>query len=318
MSESENATERATTDMMTIPPAERQTPPSCIGGLAHPQRPATSPVAERISHSLRERGIETWLYTEWDEDDVRKDIARADMVVAIGGDGAMLKAARSCAPTGVPVLGLNMGRLGFLTEIASPDSWEDVLDRVLNGEFWIETRMMITATLRREGETILEGTALNEIVISGDSIGHMIQLDTYIDRHWTTTYSTDALIIATPTGSTAYALAVGGPILPPDLANILIVPTAPFMSMDRPIVLSEGSTVAVQVSPENRHGVILMADAVRLGNVTLGDTVHIRVSDDSSRFVRIRPRGYFYRSLLDKLEPRVNAGAKRAMLLLED
>jgi NAD+ kinase len=288
-----------------------------IGILAHPKRSSTFPVARRIEASLQARGIDTWLYTEWDEDDVSDEVKHLQMVVAIGGDGTMFRAARACAPHHVPVLGVNMGRLGFVTEIARPEDWDEALDRVLAGDYWIEARMMIKASVYRDGVARIESDAVNDVVISGDGPGHMVQLDTYIDNHWTTTYNTDALIVATPTGSTAYALAVGGPILPPDLKNILIVPTAPHLSMDRAIVLSEGSTVGVKTADDNRHGLLLTVDGIQLGQVLSQEVVRIAASEDTSSFVRLRSRSYFYRSLLDRLEPRISSTGKRNLSLDE-
>lgn len=279
---------------------------ACIGVLAHPLRPKTFPIAHRITDSLRARGIQTWLHTEWREQQIeRAMLTSAGMVVAIGGDGAMLRAARVCAPHGIPVLGVNMGQLGFLTEIDDPDQWDTHLQSILDGGYWIEERMMLRASVTRGGDTVCTGDALNDIVISGGIIGRMIQLDAYIDDDWTTTYHADALVIATATGSTAYALACGGPILPPELKNILVVPAAPHLSMDRPIVLAEGARVDVEPASGNRNEIVLSADGGVLYHLKAGDRVCIQASDHSTRFVRLRGRNYFYRSLLDKLEPRV-------------
>ena len=293
----------------------------CIGILAHPHRPQTAPVAERLVTALQAHGIETWHRVDWDENriDGKETIACADMVIAIGGDGAMLKAARVCAPYKVPVLGIHMGRLGFLTEIADPED-TSYIQRLLDSDYWIETRMMIQACVIRGSEIIITGEALNDVVISGGQIGRMVQLDTYIDTRWTTTYNADALIIATPTGSTAYALAVGGPILPPDLANILIVPSAAHLSMDRPIVLSEGSQVDVRAATNNRNPVMMMVDGRHLAELADGDIIHITASQHSARFVRMRGRNYFYRSLLDRLEPRVSRAenSEERVLILPD
>jgi NAD+ kinase len=265
----------------------------------------TNTVAEHIAASLEARGIKTWLYTNWGEDEVAAHVPAADMVVAIGGDGAMLRAARVCAPHGVPVLGVNMGHLGFLTEVSGPEQWPGDLDRVLEGSYWIEQRMMVGASVLRQGESIASGQALNDVVISGSVVGRMIRLETYIDAGWATTYNADALIIATATGSTAYALACGGPILPPELRNILIVPAAPHLSMNRPIVLSEGATVEIVATSYGRGEVVVLVDGTALSTLGPDDAVRIHASDHVSRFVRLRERNYFYRSLLDRLEPRI-------------
>lgn len=276
-----------------------------IGVLAHPGRPQSAPVAERIAAYLQTQGIANWVYTRWDEEDVIDQVASSDMVIAIGGDGAMLRAARVCAPLKVSVLGINMGQLGFLTEIGGPNTWEEPLQKVLRGEgCWIEERMMIQASLMRGDNVVDTGDALNDVVISRGAAPRMIRLETYIDGGWATTYNADALIIATATGSTAYALACGGPILPPELRNILIVPVAPHLSMDRPIVLSEGATVEVIAAPHNSGDMSLTIDGAQTIPVEPGDRVRVQASSHISRFMRLRERNYFYRSLLDRLEPR--------------
>ena len=276
-----------------------------IGVLAHPLRPQTAPVAENIADSLRARGVETWLYTHWNEDEVRPQVSKTDMVVAIGGDGAMLRAARVCAPDAVPVLGVNMGQLGFLTEIRSLDAWEGYLDLLLRGEYWIESRMMLHASVLRTGVVIAEEDALNDVVIRQGMVVKTIRLQTYIDGEWTTTYNADGMVIATATGSTAYALALGGPILPPELRNILIVPNAPHLSLNIPIVLSEGATVEVIPSPETQAEIGLVVDGAVMCEVLPDDRIRVQASEHVSRFVRLRERNYFYRSLLDRLEPRI-------------
>ena len=276
-----------------------------VGVLAHPLRPQTFPVAAQIAEYLQSQNIDNWIYTRWEESDVSERIQGCDLVVAIGGDGAMLRAARVCAPKQVPVLGINMGQLGFLTEIPGPDSWEATLSRVLAGEGWIEERMMIHASQLRGNDVITTGDALNDIVISRGVVPRTIRLETYIDKDWATTYNADALVIATATGSTAYALACGGPILPPELRNILIVPVAPHLSMERPIVLSEGATVQVIAALDNASEIVLTVDGIDMGAVEPGDTIRVQASQHISRFVRLRERHYFYRSLLDRLEPRV-------------
>jgi NAD+ kinase len=276
-----------------------------IGILAHPLRPKTAPVAEQIAQRLRARGIETWVYSTWTEADVQTAVSESDLVVAIGGDGAMLRAARVCAPYEVPVLGVNMGQLGFLTEIDDAENWEGQVDQLLRGDYWIESRMMIQAQLIRDGRIEATANALNDVVISRHIVTSIVRLEMYIDQDWATSYNADALIIATPTGSTAYALASGGPILPPELLNILVVPVAPHLSMDRPIVLSQGAIVDVIPMPNGRLDVVVLVDGRLLWELHEGDRVRVQASDNVSRFVRMRSRNYFYRSLLDRLEPRI-------------
>lgn len=279
--------------------------PKCIGVLAHPLRPQTFPVAQQIAANLEARDLPVCLFTVWEADEIRSVVRDCRMVIAIGGDGAMLRAARVCAPFSVPVLGINMGQLGFLTEIRRLDDLDEMIVPVLEGKYWIETRMMLTATVIRDNEVVCVEDALNDIVISGDALGRMIQLETYIDDDWTTTYYADALVVATATGSTAYALACGGPILPPELKNILIIPAAAHLSMDRPIVLSEGARVEVRASSNNRSAVLVNADGIVITKGQAGDRVLVQASHHVTQFIRLRSRNYFYRSLLDRMEPRV-------------
>ncbi|MCC6565022.1 MAG: NAD(+)/NADH kinase, partial [Chloroflexi bacterium] len=131
-----------------------------VGVLAHPLRPQTFPVAEQIAESLRTRDIGAAVFTEWHDAEVAAVTDTFDLVIAIGGDGAMLRAARVCAPFDVPVLGINMGQLGFLTEVREPDQWPEVIDRVLARDYWIEQRMMLAAVVLRDGVSIAEAEAL--------------------------------------------------------------------------------------------------------------------------------------------------------------
>lgn len=281
-----------------------------IGVLAHPTRPATFPVAGQIV-ALLATACAVWEQHEWTPAAVEPLLAATDLIIAIGGDGAMLRAAQVCAPRDVPILGVNMGYLGFLTEIKSVDDLGAGLAQLLAGEWWIEQRMMLEACAYR-GETVLATMqALNDVVISRGAEPRMIRLDAYIDGGWTTTYSADALIMATPTGSTAYALACGGPILPPELRNLLILPVAPHLSLDRPIVLPEGAVVEVIVTADGQQASTLSADGVRVCELHPDDRIVVQASRQISRFIRLRDKRYFYRSLLDRLEPRIPTPTRR-------
>ncbi len=275
-----------------------------VGILGHPLRPEAGRIVDMIARSLQQRGIECWERTSWTPATVEPLIAGCDMVIAIGGDGAMLRAARLCAMANVPVFGVNTGHLGFLTETA-PENWETSLDALLAGKYWIEKRMMIHSEALRGTTTISQEEALNDVVISRGAIARSVILETYIDNDWATTYNADGLVIATPTGSTAYALAAGGPILPPQLKNILVVPVAAHLSFDRPLVLSEGATVEVIVAPESKADVVLNVDGERMAALQEGDTVIVQSSSHHSQFIRLRDRTYFYRSILDRMEPRM-------------
>jgi len=225
-------------------------------------------------------------------------IAEQDMIVVLGGDGSMLRGGRLAAPHQVPVLGVNLGRLGFLPE-AQPDQWQAVLARVLKGDYWIEERMMLHVEHRRGAECLSAYDVLNEAVVGRGALARPVRLKTMIDGSDLTTYVADGLILATPTGSTAYALAVGGPILPPQLKNILLIAIAPHLTMDRAIVLAQGATVDVVVRTD--HQAILSADGQVEVLLQDGDQVGVRMSDYVTRFARVQAPTYFYASLMTRL-----------------
>ena len=269
--------------------------------LYHPKIKATEPIARNIHAWLLDQGIDSWLALTWDEEDVRPHLAETDLAIVLGGDGSMLRAARMAAGQDVYILGVNMGRLGFLTEV-NPANWQVHLPQVLAGDYWVEQRMMLEAEAWR-GDTLLgRYLALNEVVISRGTLARVVELRTEIDGDSLTTYVADGLIVSTPTGSTAYALAVGGPILPPDLRNILVIPIAPHLTLDRAIVLSEGSTVCVRVGTD--HEAILTVDGQFAFELKDDDRVEVHTSKSVSRFIRLGKRTYFYHLLLERLEPK--------------
>jgi NAD+ kinase len=268
-----------------------------IGLLHHPKLPATQPLAEAMARQIEEHGLAVWVGSTWDEEAVRVQTASLDLLVTLGGDGSILRAARMGCEEGVPVLGVNMGRLGFLTEL-EPDAWMAALPRLLAGDYWIEERMMLYAEYHREG-TCLGYEALNDVVISRGSLARLVRLETHIDGSFVTTYAADGLIVATATGSTAYAFAAGGPILPPQLHNILLIPIAPHLSMERAIVLPQGAALRILVRTD--HQAILTVDGQFEYELRDGDWVSVQASRHTGRFVRLQDRTYFYRTLMERL-----------------
>ncbi len=269
-----------------------------VAVLYHPRIEATRPVAEEIRGWLAEQGIEAWTAVTWEEETIRPRLATADLIVVLGGDGSTLRAARMAAGYNIPIAGVNMGRLGFLSEM-SPSSWRDVLPRIIGGQYWLEKRMMLKARTWRGDQSLSEHLALNDIVISRGSLARVIWLKTQIDGDPLTTYIADGLIMSTATGSTAYALAVGGPILPPDLHNILIIPIAPHLSLSRSIVLPEGTVIRVDVKTD--HQAILTVDGQFEINLQDGDHIEVSASEHASCFARTGKHAYFYNTLLERL-----------------
>jgi len=269
------------------------------GLLHHPKLPESLVLAQQMACYLEERGVAFWLCSAWDEDEVARRVGEFDLLITLGGDGTILRAARIAAEHSIPILGLNLGRVGFLAEMER-ENWLEKLSRILEGKYWLEERMMLRAELRREGNaTSWAGEALNEFVVGRGTLARIVRLTTYIDGEYLTTYAADGLIVATATGSTAYALAVGGPILPPELNNILLIPIAPHLCLDRAVVLSQGARVEVQVSTD--HRAILTVDGQFDVELKDADRVVVTASPHACRFIRTQDKVYFYRTLVERL-----------------
>jgi NAD+ kinase len=219
----------------------------------------------------------------------------------------MLRASHLCAPCALPILGINMGRLGFLMQIGR-EEWHAALERLFKGDYWIENRMMLRAEHLRSGDSLGTWHALNEAVVCRGSAVRPVRISASVDGRVLTTYVADGLIAATPTGSTAYALAAGGPILPPELRNILLVPIAPHLSVDRAVVLSEGTSVNMVVKEGDA---VLSVDGQIPVGLAENDSVDIRIGDYVAKFIRFGDPGYFYRNLTAHMNQNPSIGLPR-------
>jgi NAD+ kinase len=211
----------------------------------------------------------------------------------------MLRAGHLCGPVGVPVLGVNLGRFGFLAEVKRGE-WASVLPELVAGRFRLEDRMMIRAEHRRGEQVLGSWEVLNEAVVTRGQYVRPVTLQASVDGYVLATYVADGLIVATPTGSTAYALAAGGPILPPEMRNILIMPVAPHLSVDRAIILPEGAFVSICV--HTNHEAVASLDGGASVNLLDGDEIKVEASEHTARFVRFQDPGYFYRNLFHYME----------------
>lgn len=277
-----------------------------IAVAAHPYLPKASDLADEIGRHLTEQGYSEGHGSLYDPD-LRNRVEAGDfnLLIALGGDGTMLRAGHLCAPNSVPILGINVGRFGFLTAV-QPQDWKVTLERVLSGDFWLEQRMMLRTDHIRDGVVLGTWNVVNECFVGRGETVRPVHLITEIDDHFLTTYVADGLIVATPTGSTAYALAAGGPILPPQLRNILIVPVAPHLSIERAIVLHEGSWVRVTVRSD--HDASLTIDGQPSIDLRDKDQVFACAGDHTVQFVRIQDPDYFYRNLTSRMNQNPIAG----------
>jgi NAD+ kinase len=280
-----------------------------IGVIAHPKLAESIATAVEITSFLDSQEIDC-IQGVLQDTEFHKQVTgrKIDLVIAVGGDGTILRAGHLCGPADVPIMGVNLGRFGFLIEVQQ-NQWREMIPRLLAGEYWLEKRMMLTAEHRRHGLALNSWEVLNEVVVGRGHMVRPVHLIAEVDGRPLTTYVADALIAATPTGSTAYALAVGGPILPPELRNILLVPVAPHLSVDRAIVLAEGAAVSIIIHSD--HQAILSIDGQMPVPMEDGDEVLVHASNHTIKFVRFQDPGYFYRNLTRYMNQNPSAGNYR-------
>lgn len=280
-----------------------------IAVVSHPDIPKAVETAEEIKAYLDQHEREAY-HCSLDDVRLKQEVhnENLDLLIAVGGDGTMLRAGHLCGPFGIPILGINQGHFGFLIEVRG-EKWTEVMARLLEGDYWQENRMMLCAEQWREGQLLGAWDVLNEAAVSRGRIIRPVKLETSVDGRYLTTYVADGLIAASPTGSTAYAMAVGGPILPPELRNILLVPVAPHLSIDRAIVLAEGSSVSIVVHTD--HEAVLSIDGQSPVELLTGDCVKAKAGEHSVHFVRFQDPGYFYRNLTPHMSQNPSTGNPR-------
>lgn len=270
-----------------------------VGLVVHPGRPEAVAAAEAIAAWLAERGATTRTFVGPDTSDDGQALAFAagiDLVVSVGGDGTFLRAAHLASRTGAPVLGVKVGRLGFLTE-TDPGGAHVLLDRALRGDLPLEERLAVQA--------VAVGApwrgpqwALNEVIVEKRSRHRLVRLALFVDEVYVTTFSADGVIVATPTGSTAYSFSSGGPIVSPSVGCLVVTPIAAHMVFDRSLVLSADARVRMEVVGEE-HG-LLSADGRESLELPVGSAVEIARAPRAARLVRPEDAPPFHALVRDK------------------
>ncbi|WP_340621190.1 NAD(+) kinase [Xenorhabdus siamensis] len=272
----------------------------CIGIVGRPRHPEALTTHEILYHWLVSKG-----YCVIVDRQVAKDInlqgaqtgglteigKMADLVIVVGGDGNMLGAARVLARYDIKVIGINRGNLGFLTDL-DPDNALQQLSEVLNGEYRDEKRFLLEAQVTKKGQKPRHSTALNEVVLHPGKVAHMIDFEVYIDERFAFSQRSDGLIIATPTGSTAYSLSAGGPILTPNLDAIVLVPMFPHTLSARPLVISSGSRIRLKFA-QNSSGYEVSCDSQIVLPIQDGEEVIIKRSEYNLHLIHPKDYNYF-------------------------
>jgi len=249
----------------------------------------TEPMSVLIAH-LTEAGIEVL-----PEDQV----ARADLVIAVGGDGTMLYAGSLTRENDIPLLGINRGRLGFLADVTTDDMLSSV-NHILAGNYTVESRLMLSAELQHANGEVVTAIAFNDVVLQRSETGRMVDFETSVAGQFVNTHSGDGLIVATPTGSTAYALSCGGPIVEPHLDAMVVVPICPHTLTDRPLVIASSQPIRIRLLDREQTAAAVAIDGHSIGPISPDDTLTISAAENRIRL--IHPPGYdFYGILRSKL-----------------
>lgn len=270
--------------------------------LTHSSQPAAKALEQKIIAYLLNQGIKTVDSIETDEDGVlspETNLTDCDLMIMIGGDGGMLRASHVAGEYGLPILGINQGRLGFLTELAG-DDWKSGVDKFLADEHRIEHRMMLHGEHWRDDKKLNEWEVLNDLVVVRGRFVRPITLGISVGGCPLISYVADGVIISTATGSTAYSLAVGGPILLPEMRNIIIIPISPHFSVDRAFVVSAEDEITVRL--DTNHEAVISPDGKTSVMIQNGDLLKVKASKYSANFVRFTSRGDFYSNLTRYLE----------------
>lgn len=270
-----------------------------IALLYHPHKEIAHELAKQWRAEIIKRNApEPLVANAWEEEHVDQICKSVDLILTLGGDGTLLRAARIGAPCGVPVMGVKLGTVGFLSGLR-PEAFLENLDKLLNGEYWIEERMMVHARWLHDGQLMGEHDAINDVVVSRGKLARVIRIEASIDGEVLQLFAADGAIISTATGSTAYSLAAGGPILAPTVRTMLLTLISPYLSPIKSLVLPEGAQVSLKVYSQNNP--ILTIDGQADYQLHDGDIVETQASPYPARFARLESRGYFYRTLVNRL-----------------
>ena len=266
-----------------------------VGIFLHSRWSVAVQLADRVESVLSAEGCDVWQTSDSDDSAVAEQTPGTDLLICLGGDGTVLRAARTVVPHPVPILGVNMGRLGFLTEVR-PGELLDRLGDVLEGRCRIEERTMLQAQVPSWGAT---HHALNDVIVGRASVGRPLYVETAVDGVRLAIHRCDAVIVATATGSTAYSLSAGGPILHPESPELLLTPVAPHLGSARPVVLPRDATIDLTVTADKEA--VVSVDGQIDRELASGDSVSVCRSAHTARFVRFSKPQDYYAVLAEKL-----------------
>ncbi|MCL4535901.1 MAG: NAD(+)/NADH kinase [Bacteroidetes bacterium] len=282
-----------------------------VGFVFNPHIPEAEDLARQLAADIAARGGHAWTLAAYNERSIQAEWDHLDLVVTLGGDGTIVRIARLAAPVGVPILGVNLGRLGFLTEL-SPEQARERLPLYLNGDCWVEERTMLSVKLEPEAavgyaltatgkeQARPEYIALNDVLMGRGLRVRLVHFLVRVDGVTLAEYHGDGVLVSTATGSTAYSLSAGGPVLQPELRNLLVTPVLPHLMLARSVVLPPEARLELRAKTEQEA--ILSVDGQI--DLPLRDEAGVQVSASPyrCRFLRARPRAYFYKDLIRRMQ----------------
>lgn len=253
--------------------------------------------AEAVAKALKKFGCT--LYTDISGindaefvEDPKSLINDIDLLIVLGGDGSLLGVARTFAPFKKPILGINMGRLGYMVELEKSDLND--LERLFNKDYTIEKRMMLSASVFRDNKEVFSGIALNDVVVAKGALSRMVHLEISADNNLVNSYHADGVVVATPTGSTAYSMSAGGSVVAPSIEAILLTPICPHALTLKPIILPDNQTVSISATFPANEEVMLTLDGQEGFALTPSDVIKITKSEHTSDFIRLKNRNFFH------------------------
>ena len=271
-----------------------------VGILYHPMNKDAYTLAKELRDFLSSSGVSAWLCSAWEGEESRAQLNDTDLILSIGGDGTILRAAQTVLPVQIPITGINLGKLGFMTELSTDEVWNK-LPALLAGEGWIDERAMLMAELSpTDQEPPRTFYALNDVVMARGAIARVVYVEASIDNKPLTTYKADGVIVATATGSTGYSLAAGGPILHPQTKEFLLLPIVPHLSPAYTLVLPSTAVVKLRISTV--HQATVSVDGHINLPLSSGAVITVRLSSNTVQFLRIHPEASFYSSLEQRLK----------------
>jgi NAD+ kinase len=264
-----------------------------IGMIFQPKRLEAVKYSRELAEILKKKNIQVWLGSAWEPDQLKALIKDTDLVISIGGDGTILRASKAIVPGLAPILGINLGNLGFMSELSLAEAGEKLPD-VLDGKGWIENRAILEIYLKKKVMY-----ALNDVFVGRRSLARLVTVECSLNKDKMTAYRADGIIITTASGSTGYNLASGGPILHPESRDMVLQPVSPHFSFNQSLVLPPETVIDLRVITS--HEAMMSADGQVEEQLHSGDRLRVQLSKYQARFLRLKDRNYFYSSLESRL-----------------